>query len=307
MILLCGIPSETPLRLVADRLKEAGAEVAFFDQQEFADCDLDLNVIAGSVSGQFRIQDDVYPLERIRAVYSRLMDDRALPQLDAEAPSSAARLHCRGLHETLMQWMEITPATVINRPSGSASNTSKPYQAQLIRREGFLVPETLITNDPALVRDFVAQHGKVIYKSISAARSIVEVLKESDFERLPNIGWCPTQFQAFVEGTNLRVHVIGDEIHATAVATQATDYRYATQQSGGPAELREVELSEELAAMCRNLTRALGLVFSGIDLKVTPEDEVFCFEVNPCPAFSYYERNTGQPISASVARCLLRA
>jgi hypothetical protein len=32
--------------------------------------------------------------------------------------------------------------------------------------------------------------------------------------------------------------------------------------------------------------------------------EVFCFEVNPCPAFSFYESNTGQPIAASLARYL---
>jgi len=35
-----------------------------------------------------------------------------------------------------------------------------------------------------------------------------------------------------------------------------------------------------------------------------PNDEVYCFEVNPCPGFSYYEANTSQPISAAVARRL---
>ena len=45
----------------------------------------------------------------------------------------------------------------------------------------------------------------------------------------------------------------------------------------------------------------------GIDLKITPDDEVYCFEVNPSPAFSYYESNTGQPISAAIARALTKA
>jgi hypothetical protein len=48
-------------------------------------------------------------------------------------------------------------------------------------------------------------------------------------------------------------------------------------------------------------------VQSGIDLKITPDDEVYCFEVNPSPAFSYYESNTGQPISAAIARALTKA
>jgi D-alanine-D-alanine ligase-like ATP-grasp enzyme len=43
---------------------------------------------------------------------------------------------------------------------------------------------------------------------------------------------------------------------------------------------------------------------AGLDLKVTPEGEVFCFEVNPSPGFSYFEQATGQPIARAVARHL---
>jgi glutathione synthase/RimK-type ligase-like ATP-grasp enzyme len=69
--------------------------------------------------------------------------------------------------------------------------------------------------------------------------------------------------------------------------------------------LREVELSAELASRCVSLTRALGLVFAGIDLKITPDDRVVCFEVNPSPAYSYYESHSGQAISSAVAYCLM--
>lgn len=55
---------------------------------------------------------------------------------------------------------------------------------------------------------------------------------------------------------------------------------------------------------CVALTRGLGLAFAGIDLKVTPAGEIFCFEVNPSPAFSFFEANTGQPIADSLARHL---
>jgi glutathione synthase/RimK-type ligase-like ATP-grasp enzyme len=110
-----------------------------------------------------------------------------------------------------------------------------------------------------------------------------------------------------VDGTNLRVHTIGGEVYATAIRTAATDYRYAARQCGNPADLREVELSDELAEKCLALSKSLGLEFAGIDLKVTPEDEVYCFEVNPSPAFSYYEENADQPISQGLARCLMAA
>lgn len=304
MILLCGIPSETPLRMVTSRLDEIGAPFVLLNQRKFADCEIWFEISHGEVTGELRIADQIYKLQEFTAAYPRMMDDRFLPELSDEPPDSPLRTYCRSFHDTLIRWLEIAPALVINRCAPMASNSSKPYQAQLIREQGFLTPETLITNDPELVRDFRAKHGRVIYKSISAVRSIVQVLEDEDEERLERIRWCPTQFQAFVEGTNLRVHTIGGEVFPTAVRSDATDYRYASRQAGEPAALREVVLSDELAEQCLRLSEALGLEFAGIDLKVTPNDEVYCFEVNPSPAFSYYEANAGQSISAGVARYL---
>lgn len=307
MILLCGIPSETPMRMVRDRLDALGAEAIFFNQRDFARTAISYELGDRGVCGTLRLNRREIPLDEIRAVYVRMMDDRALPELRELPDTARERAYCRSLHEALIRWIEIAPGLVVNRCAAMASNGSKPYQAQLIRAQGFLVPETLITSDPALLRGFSAEHRRVIYKSISAVRSIVQTFDAADEDRLDQIRWCPTQFQAYVEGTDVRVHVIGERVYATAISTDATDYRYAVRQSGEPARLREVRLSDTLADRCIALARSLGLVFAGIDLKVTPADEVVCFEVNPSPAFSYYEGNTGQPIAAGVAACLAEA
>jgi glutathione synthase/RimK-type ligase-like ATP-grasp enzyme len=60
-------------------------------------------------------------------------------------------------------------------------------------------------------------------------------------------------------------------------------------------------------AACLRLAHAFDLLFAGIDLKQTPEGEFFCFEVNPCPGFLYYERHTRQPISTALADLLHRS
>lgn len=304
MILLCGIPSEAPLRMISSRLEEIGAEFVLLNQRDFAKYDLWFEIDDGEITGELKMQDRIFRLEDFAGVYPRLMDDRMLPELAGEPEDSPLRAFCRGFHDTLVRWMEIAPARVINRCAPMASNSSKPYQAQLIREHGFRVPETLITNDPQLVRAFRNQHGRIIYKSISAIRSIVQQLDAEDEARLEQIRWCPTQFQAYVEGVDLRVHTIGGEAFATAIDSDATDYRYAGQQSGRPAGLREVELCDELANRCISLAQSLRLEFAGIDLRITPGDEVYCFEVNPSPAFSYYESHTGQPISLAVAHRL---
>ena len=134
-------------------------------------------------------------------------------------------------------------------------------------------------------------------------RSIVQVLENGDLDRLDRIRWCPVQFQQFIEGTNLRVHVIGTSIFSSIVNSDVTDYRYAHQQ-GSDAELKAVTLPHEFEQRCVELSRSLGLEFSGIDFKITPSKDAFCFEVNPSPAYSYYEANTGQPIARAVARYL---
>ncbi len=307
MILLCGIPSESPLHMVTKQLETLGAEFAFFNQRKFDDCGISFDVSASGAMGELRLEGQRYPLSEIRGIYTRLMDDRDLPELQGEPEDSGRRRRCRRLHDVLTQWMEVAPGCVINRAGPMGSNMSKPYQAQLIRECGFAVPTTLVTSDPELVKEFRGLHKRVIYKSMSGVRSIVQELRDEDDERLELIRNCPTQFQAFVGGTNVRVHTVGDEVFATAIASEATDYRYATQQKGKAAELREVELSDDLAEKCVKLAKHLGLEFAGIDLKITDEDEVYCFEVNPCPAFSYYESHTGQGISAAVARRLMAA
>jgi hypothetical protein len=308
MILLCGIRSETPMRLLIAQLEQNRTPFVVFHQREFADCRLRFSVEGGTVKGMFVLGGAAYRLEDFHAIYPRMMDYRAMPEVAADAESARGRL-CRDLHKTLLQWIDIAPARVVNATDAMASNGSKPYQAQLIRKAGFQIPDTLITNEPSLVQDFRKLHGRIIYKSISGNRSIVQTLEDEDLARLDSIRWCPTQFQQFVPGTNMRVHVIGDEVMATAILSEVdvTDYRYARQQTGESAELVEAKLSEEWAAKCIALSKLLDLPFCGIDLKITPEGEVFCFEVNPSPAFSYYELNTGQPISAALARLLTSA
>jgi len=66
-------------------------------------------------------------------------------------------------------------------------------------------------------------------------------------------------------------------------------------------------LDDDLADRCRRLAQQLGLELARIDLRLTPSGEPVCFEVNPSPAFSYYEQLTGAPIAAALAARLATA
>lgn len=303
MILLCGIPSEPPMAMVAAQLTDLGIPHVTLNQRDLAASALTVGIGASGLWGDVRAADGVYPLDVFTGVYTRLMDYRFVPEYEGEQPQSPLRDHFAAFHTLFTAWCEIAPIRVVNRASAMGSNFSKPYQAQIVRSFGFRVPETLVTNDPEQVREFAAA-SKVIYKSISGVRSIVRMLREEDLARLNRIKWCPTQFQEYVEGIDLRVHAVGERVFATLVESDATDYRYASEEGDGFPELRPYALGDDLAGRCVALTRSLGLELSGIDLRLTREGDVYCFEVNPSPAFSYYESHTGQPIARAVARRL---
>jgi glutathione synthase/RimK-type ligase-like ATP-grasp enzyme len=191
----------------------------------------------------------------------------------------------------------------MNRVSAMGSNMSKPYQAQLITRSGFRTPASLITNEPEEIRSFLRTHKRVIYKSVSSVRSIVKELSDVKINELHKVRHLPTQFQAFVPGTNVRVHVAGHHVFATEIQTEAVDYRYAGKE-GIDVDMVPVTLPPEIEARCAALAQSLDLPLCGIDLKRTPEDDYYCFEVNPSPGFSYYQESTGQPIAAAIVEYL---
>jgi hypothetical protein len=312
VILLAGIGSERPLALVAEALDASGADHRVLDQRRAGAANLTLDIAdadgGGAIAGTLTIDGETVPLAAVTAIYVRLMDDAALPGIAALPLDSPARIHSRRLHDLLHCFADIAPGRVLNRPSASASNHSKPFQAQAIRAAGFDIPETLITNDMAAAKEFVerawSEGGDVIYKSVSGIRSIVRRVAKPDLQRLDRIRWCPTQFQRFVAGTDIRVHVVGRTALAAAIRSDATDYRYAARDIGVEPEIHACELPPDVRGRCIALAQRLDLPLAGIDLRRTPEGRHVCFEVNPSPAFSFYEERAKLPIADCIARYL---
>lgn len=303
MILLAGIPSEPPMRMIANALDDLGRSYLTWNQRHIAQSRLDFEITGGVIQGVLTVEGMETNLNDVTGVYVRVMDDGKLPELKDLPYAAPERQYSRAQHEALALWMDLTTARVANRPSANGSNGSKPWQMRLIEAAGLRTPDTLITNDPAAVREFRDRCGAVIYKSASGFRSVVSSLGVDDENRLDAIRWCPVQFQRCVPGQDVRVHVVGREVFATRIISDAVDYRYASRD-GMETELEAFDLSLELADACRRLAHKLDLPFAGIDLRIQEDGFNWCFEVNPCPGFSYYESHTGQPIAAAVARYL---
>lgn len=289
--------------LVTTKLEELGYPYQIWNQRRVENCQLDYAIEGGTVVGAMTIDGIQTNLEDITGVYVRMIDDDQLPEIKNLPPTAPERKHSRAMHEALLLWLDVTSARVANRPAANASNGSKPWQTRLIEKAGVKTPATLVTNHPASVRSFHDRYKSIIYKSASGFRSIVRPLERPDDLRLADIRWCPVQFQHRIPGRDVRVHVVGDEVFATLIVSEATDYRYAARE-GLEADITTFDLSPDLRESCCKLSRELDLPFAGIDLRISDDGSAWCFEVNPCPGFSYYESHTGQPIAEALCRYL---
>jgi hypothetical protein len=300
MIVVWGIKEDLPLQMVYEELQAKDADTVFLDHREIFNSELEFS-FNGESDLKIIYGNRIIQGSDISAVYQRPYDYHQYEELENKPFGDPLAIHAARFEYLFQSWMDCSDKLIVNRKDNSAGNFSKPFQLTQIRKAGFLIPETYITNDPALALEFIHGNPDSIYKSISSVRSIVKKVSSVNMDRMQDIIWCPTQFQRFIEGTNYRVHVVANKIFATKILSEDVDYRYANNI------MIAVTLPEEISNRCIDLTASLGLHFSGIDLKLTPEGEWYCFEVNPSPAFSYFQLKDGQQVSSALAELLISA
>lgn len=291
-VAVLGRAGEAPVALLLAALERMRRPPLVLDPHDPLRPALDWGLrVDGRLDGVVRCGRRCLALASLAGLYLR-------PPDPARVPAAQAWI------QSWVEAAELAEFIVVNRISVMVSNGSKPLQSRLLAAVGFAVPAMLMARDPAAVLAFEAEHGALIYKSASGARSIVQPLDDSARRRLPLVRHVPTLFQQRLQGTNLRVHVVGDEIFATEVDSPALDYRYAGHSAGGGTTLRATQLSADTEALCRRAARELALPFVGLDLMLAADGRTYCFEANPSPGYSWYENATGQGIAAALARLL---
>jgi glutathione synthase/RimK-type ligase-like ATP-grasp enzyme len=299
-VLLWGWPRDTPMAAVCTALSRRGVPMFFVDQTRAAETEIAFDAASGE--GFISVGGQRCELGQVRSAYLR---PDASARLDAAAladPGGPAAQHAAAIDDALASWLELTPVPVVNRLTAMASNGSKPYQSTLIRRAGFVVPETLLTTSAQALRGFHARHqGQIIYKSCSSVRSIVSRLARLDGERLARLATCPTQFQPYIPGPEFRVHVIGSQVFGHRITTEADDYRYAGADGS---HIEGWDVPKALASRLRALAASLALSMAGIDLRRTKDGRWLCFEVNPAPGFTFFDQDDDMPMAAAAARLL---
>ena len=238
------------------------------------------------------------------------------------------RLRPLGLHQDLVDetarrfaWSESNEALLgvwyalecfwMNPPTADEVAQRKIRQLQVARRIGLSIPETLITNQPAAAREFVARHGpdqvvRKAFRNIIEAPRETSLVRDGDLAVIDAVRYAPVIFQRYVPAeADLRITVVEDDVFAAAIHSSLdhqADYRLGL----GSATVVTYQLPHEVTAHLLELMKALKLKFGAIDMRLTPEGEHVFLEVNPAGEYLFVSERTGQPIPAAIAACLQR-
>lgn len=314
MILIESHEGDDHLAPVRTELEQRGHEVVVLDSGRYP---VETALTIGYGDGgdlpdlALTIAGDRFDLSTCRAAWWRRAQEFSFPPAlsDSDARTFAYNECTEGL-EGLRALLRVS---WINDPLRDGRATHKALQLREARRSGLVTPRTVITNDPASARAFVAELGStpVVYKSFLAHEGAwreTRVLRPGEAERLDLVQLAPVIFQEYIDGDiDVRVTVIGDVVLAAAVhsakTAYATDYRMALQT----VPMEPYELPGDVQRRVIRLMRRLGLVYGAIDLRVRPDGEHVFFEVNPSGQWLFVEDRTGLPLTRTFVDTLAAA
>lgn len=210
----------------------------------------------------------------------------------------------------------------MNWPASNVAASHKMEQLSRANQLGFVVPKTLVTNDPNELRAFYdAQQGTIIAKPM--AKGYVErgdegidsliytnrVLEEHlhNLDDLPN---CPTLFQMFVKKVaDVRIAVVDDELHPVALyASDSTGMQRCDIRINNMNDVRyeKIELPEREKLNILRLMKYYNLRFAAIDMAIGTDGLWYFFEVNPNGQWAWIEEAGAASISESFIKSFQR-
>lgn len=297
-------PNDPHTAAIAASLREAGHSPVLVDS---------------TGGGRFSFHDGEWryreaSLDPVRVLYFRnMLSPLPPPRFDGEFKLYqdwyARYMHAREIFGVQLSWLyalEAAGKVLVNPPTAAGIGVLKPHQLFQLSRSGFPLPATLITNDPDEARRFIRSHDQVIFKPAMGG-AYAELIDRRAEERLELIRNNYVIFQEYVAGKDIRVTATEEEVLVTAeLESEGVDFRTSPGYLENQTNVSAADLPSHIARRCLEGIRLLGLRYSGIDLKLTPDGRYCFLEFNVHPAFLWIERKLKVPIAARMAEFLVK-
>ncbi|WP_405849931.1 ATP-grasp ribosomal peptide maturase [Streptomyces niveus] len=197
-------------------------------------------------------------------------------------------------------------ARYLNHPWNNRAAEFKPSQLSTAQRCGFLVPCTVITNDPQEAREFVTfQPGGVVYKPLWNTPYRVDGQPHSVWVREVHgpeitdaVSVCPHMFQAKVDKAfDVRVTAVGDRLFGVRIDSPDLDWRRRQDLMTCTA----VEVPESVAGTVLAYLAELRLIYGAFDFAVTASGDWYFLECNPNGQWAWQPPEIIEAIAQAIA------
>ena len=202
--------------------------------------------------------------EAVTSVYWRSYDGVGQADLPDPDQSYVAGNDSRGLFESMLIYL---PARWVNGWDAVQLHQTRPVQLAMVAKLGVPIPRSIITNAPQPLLQFAKRHPHLIFKPVQGGAHTRRLTQaELAASNLENLKLAPVSIQEEIPGTNVRAFVAGDRVLACEISTASIDFRDDDAQRVTPHTL-----ASDTEQMCRAIARTLGLVWTGIDFRLTPD------------------------------------
>jgi hypothetical protein len=274
---------------------------------------------------QFRFESD-FPEVLIDGVWRQPSDFKNVWYRRPERPMSTRIDDTPDGRYTLSEWaaafegfLAHIPLNLwMNHPATNVAASHKIQQLTTASRLGFLIPDTLITQDSNKLHAFFRKHhGKIIAKPLSTgyvdrhddtpdSLIFTNEVAGDDLQDLQDLALCPTLFQqAIQKQIDVRITIVDDAIHAVELrglehnGTQRCDIR---RNNMADVEYRAIELPHDIEGLVRSLMQEYQLRYAAIDMAIDLNGKWVFFEINPNGQWAWLDIAGGANIASSFVR-----
>ncbi|MGI9002880.1 MAG: ATP-grasp ribosomal peptide maturase [Pseudonocardia sp.] len=303
-------PFDVTADYVVAELRQRGVPVFRCDPGDFPRCLTLAARLGEGWSGSLRLPDREVSLGEIGCGWYRRPTAFAFPdELSGQERRWAAmeaRLGLGGVLAAVPRWL--------NHPCDIVRAEYKPVQLQTARAVGLTVPDTLLTNDADEARRFAKEHGRVVYKPLSATGvseeghyRLVYTNRLTADDITDTVSVTAHLFQAWVDKAyEVRLTVVDDELFAVRIDTASSAAAVDWRTDYDNLRYTVVDVPEAVRHRVLGLLEVLFLRFAALDVIVTPDGEWVFLEVNPNGQWAWLQDATGLPIAAAIADALTR-
>lgn len=304
-----------------EKLRTMGEEVILLDYGLFP-TEWSASVVLENekVETYIRVGSKRFSSSEVRSVYYRRAKEPGL-KLSQQDPVQAyikdeSRAFLRALPEVMgVPW--------INTPSAIERAAAKPLQLAVAQRLGFIIPSTVIGNDPGVATDLVEalSPSDLVMKSVDmpyvkideeeVSRNLIlytSRLSQQEFSKHSlRVASCPIILQSLVEKQfDVRVTVVGEQVFSAAIFSDPGDRRVDWRHYDRRTWYQPHSLPREITHRCVGIVQEFHLALGCIDLGYTVDGRYVFFEMNPNGQWLASEMLAGLPISDSLSELLRR-